>query len=83
METKAELKEENRRLKAEITYLTEQLRIGNYLYAHLTDKCSDLEFAVADWKRKVPLIKDAADVTGIWDITGGVDPVEHIRKMRG
>jgi hypothetical protein len=31
----------------------------------------------------VQLIKDASEVTGIWDMTGGVNPVEHIRQMRG
>lgn len=30
----------------------------------------------------VPLLKDASEVTGIWDLTGGVNPVEHIRRMR-
>ncbi len=33
-------------------------------------------------KRTAPLLKDASDVTGIWDLTGGIDPVEHVRRMR-
>ena len=34
------------------------------------------------FKGAVPLIRDASEVTAIWDITNGVDPVEHIRRMR-
>lgn len=31
---------------------------------------------------KRPLLKDASEVTGIWDLTGGVAPVDYIRGMR-
>lgn len=33
-------------------------------------------------KEPVPLIKDASEVTAIWDITNGVDPAEYVREMR-
>lgn len=29
-----------------------------------------------------PLLKDASEVTAIYDLTGGENPVEHIRGMR-
>ena len=31
---------------------------------------------------KVPLIRDASEVTAIWDTTNGVDPVDYIRELR-
>lgn len=33
-------------------------------------------------REKAPLIKSASEVTAIWDITNGVDPTEHIRRLR-
>ena len=31
---------------------------------------------------RVQVFKDAVEVTGIYDLTGGLDPAEHIRRMR-
>ena len=35
-----------------------------------------------DGREKVPLIKNASEVTAIWDITNGEDPVDYIRGLR-
>ncbi len=40
------------------------------------------EWAIDYVFQKVDRLKDASEVTGIWDFTGGDSPVEHIRRMR-
>ena len=55
------------------------------LYKQLKHALADNErlyVMVAKHEEEAPLLKDASEVTAIWDLTGGEDPVEHIRRMR-
>ena len=70
-------------LKTKVIKLYESsVIVSGLLFTNINGEVSSAKIADISEQETVPLIKNASEVTGIWDFTGGIDPVEHIRRMR-
>jgi hypothetical protein len=70
-------------LKTQIISLYEQnVFVSGLLTTNVNGEIISVKVERIERKQIVPLIKDASEVTGIWDFLGDVDPVEHIRRIR-
>lgn len=56
--------------------------VSGMLSTNINGEVTSAKIENIEGKRVAPLLKDASEVTGIWDLLGGVDPVEHIRRLR-
>jgi len=73
----------NLKLKQEVISFYEQaVIVSGLLYTNINGEVSEVKAISITGKEVAPLLKNASEVTGIWDLTGGENPVEHIRRMR-
>lgn len=56
--------------------------VSGMLSTNINGEVISVEIENIAGRKAAPLLKDASEVTGIWDFLGGVDPVEHIRGLR-
>jgi hypothetical protein len=56
--------------------------VSGVLLTNITGEVNAVKVINIVAKPVVALLKDASEVTGIWDFTGGQNPVDHIRGMR-
>ena len=70
-------------LKKKIISLYEKaVAISGLLDTNINGEVTSAKVRDIDPKEVVPLLKDASEVTGIWDLTGGTSPVEYVKEMR-
>jgi hypothetical protein len=81
---KGQLKDANdSNLRHQIIELYEQMVIvSGLLHTNINGEVNSVEVTDISSKLTIPLLKNASEVTAIWDFTGGISPVEHIRRMR-
>ena len=70
-------------LKEKVVSLYEHCVIlSGLLFTNINGEVTEAKVEDISERKMAVLLKDASEVTGIWDLTGGVDPVEHVRRMR-
>ena len=67
---------------AVISYYEQNVMLTGLLFTNINGEVNSAK--ITDIKRKTvaPLIKDASEVTGIWDFTDGIDPVLFVKRGR-
>ena len=70
-------------IKTQVISLYEQnVIVSGKLSTNINGEVSSAKVERVEPKHTAPLIRDASEVTGIWDFTGGIDPIEYIRRGR-
>lgn len=70
-------------LKQKVISLYERdVIVSGLLQTNISGEVISAKIKDIDSREAVSLIKDASEVTAIWDITNGVDPVDYVRGMR-
>ncbi len=56
--------------------------VSGLLNTNINGEVTSAKIEYIEGRKVAPLLKDASEVTGIWDFLGGGDPTEHIRRLR-
>jgi len=56
--------------------------VSGMLNTNINGEVTSAKIEHIEGRKVAPLLKDASEVTGIWDFLGGGDPTEHIRRLR-
>ncbi len=71
------------KLKARVISLYESaVMVSGLLSTNINGETTSAKISSIEPKEVVALLKDASEVTGIWDFTGGESPTDYIRRMR-
>jgi hypothetical protein len=65
-----------------INHFEQYVIVSGLLDTNINGEVTSAKVISVSVKEVAPLLKDASEVTGIWDLTGRDNPVEHIRRIR-
>jgi hypothetical protein len=67
---------------AVISYYEQNVMLTGLLFTNINGEVNSAKITDIQRKTIAPLIKDASEVTGIWDFTDGIDPVLFVKRGR-